>query len=219
VSVIKRAALDALVGLIGGTAGAGYADAAVPSLAQKVYPYVRDVGANEQTPYLALVAQGFTLNLRNPIDVGAPSGGLQMTQLGRFEGRVQIRLGAASDPERESLEDAVLGVFLAPEDSPGVVKLTTAAVDVGAQLSVMPAKCVYELTDDDWRDERVFEKKRFVFVNLRLTYPALVMRSGVYTLQHLYVRLSQDLGNTAGAAPFDQDEIHADGSVTTAQGA
>lgn len=118
--------------------------------------------------------------------------------VGRFEGTVQLRLGAATTDKRADLEEKVLSVFLRTPGHPGILFAEVPAVH--------DAIVAWELLDDAWQDEMAFEKKWFSILTVTMQLPALVTRDSVYTIDDLRTSLTEDLTTDAADLPASDVE-------------
>lgn len=114
-------------------------------------------------------------------------------EVGEFEGNVEIRVSATSKIQRETIEDAITNFFLSREYSPGVQVVTLPAVPVGGIATTYQANCAFALEDEEWREEMVFADKRFTFLDVEAWFPALVVRTGVATIQSLRLVMQADV--------------------------
>lgn len=129
--------------------------------------------------------------------------------VGRHEGTVQLRLGANTPDERWELEQKMIDLFLEPEHRPGV--LVTTIEDC------YDAVVVWELDDDEWRNEAVFTKEFFSLLTVRVQIPALVLRDSVYTIEDLRLSLTEDLHTAYSelpAASIETVQVDEDGNIT-----
>lgn len=115
-------------------------------------------------------------------------------EVGEFEGNIEIRVSARSKKERETIEDAILNWFLSREYTPGVQVTTLPSGQVvGGIATTYQANCAFSLEDEEWREEMVFSDKRFTFLDVEAWFPALVVRTGVATIQSLRLVMEADV--------------------------
>jgi hypothetical protein len=132
-------------------------------------------------------------------------------QVGTFEGTVELRATGRSPEEREAVQDAVTDAFLQRVGAPGVLVAYTEPVQISRQAVLYSAPAAFELSDEDWRDELVWAKRRYAFLTLDAQYPALVDRK-VPTIETLV--LSFDLDIEDPPVIDHEVQVHQDGSAT-----
>lgn len=115
-------------------------------------------------------------------------------EVGEFEGNVEIRVSATSKFQREQIEDTILNWFLARAYTPGVqVTTLPPGQTVGGIATTYQANCAFSLEDEEWREEMVFAAKRYTFLDVEAWFPALVVRTGVPTIQSLRLAMEADV--------------------------
>ncbi len=143
-----------------------------------------------------------------------PSEGLLVVQVGNHRADVQLRVGAATKYERALLEQKILNIFLSSELAPGVlITHPTQCEDLG------PFFCSWTLEDDQWGDEKAFDAEYYSEMTVEATIPALVTRSGVYTVFDLQVGVKAETAEIEEAATmaspgFELITVQADGTIT-----
>lgn len=132
-----------------------------------------------------------------------------LMNVGRHEGTVQLRLGAATHLQRMELEQKVLDVFLGQVGRPGIIVIPVPECH--------DAIVAWELDDDEWVNELAFANKWFSIMTVRVQIPALVVRESVYELSDLRVSLTEDLETDVADIPaseVDTVSIDEDGVLT-----
>lgn len=123
-------------------------------------------------------------------------------QVGEFEGSVEIRVCATSKIVRERLEDVVSNFFLSRPYTPGVqVTTLPSGMTVGGFATTYQANCAFSLDDEEWREEMAFTDKRFSFLGVDAWFPALVVRTGVHTIEQLVLVMEADVSTDVDAGP------------------
>lgn len=144
----------------------------------------------------------------------SPSDGLLVVQVGNHKADVQLRVGAGTKYQRALLEQKILNIFLSSELSPGVLTTRpTQCEDLG------PFFCSWTLEDDQWGDEKAFDAEYYSEMTVEATIPALVTRSGVYTIHDLQVGVKAETEEieekpTLASPGFELIKINRDGTIT-----
>lgn len=181
--MIKRACLDAL------------ADALRAALPPTVDVDVCAADWEEPTkfPAVRVLPGRFSLDTSQEEEVDDTQADKLFVQVGEFVGSVEVRVSARNRTQRENVEDYVLNWLLSPEWTPGTRTVLVSGVVVGGIATTYAAPCTFELTDEEWREEMAFSDKRFSFVDLQTTFPALAMRTQTYTIQDLRLVMEADI--------------------------
>lgn len=131
-------------------------------------------------------------------------------EVGEMEATVQMRLGAQNYARRAELEQAIMEkVFWADLEHPGVVAFPLEACH--------DALVAFELGDDEWEDEKAFDKKWYSILTVDAFLPALVTQKA-YTIEEVRLVLTEDLTTPIVTVPFSGKEtisIDEDGNMTT----
>lgn len=174
-----------------------------------------------QFPAVSVLPGKFTFDPWQEREVDDTQADKLFLEVGEFEGNVEIRVSARSRAQRELVEDAVLNYFLSRPLTPGVQTTTLPPVPVGGVATTYQATCAFALDDEEWREEMAFSDKRYTFLDVEAWFPALVVRSGVYTIQQLVLAFDADVNEVVGAspaptAPASEEDllIAADGTYT-----
>jgi hypothetical protein len=205
VSTIKRAALDAIAAAFQAQLGS------VPVKAIQA-AYEKDM----VHPSVQLLPKRFVFTAFQDEEVDDSVSDKNLVVVGAFEGQVELRVAALSKKEREDIQDQVWNALNQDEYRIGVLLAQTPAVKVaGTQfLYAATVSCVLPDSDgtEEWREEAVFESSRYSYVTLDFSYPALVSRAGVYTIDHLRVAFTEDL-TSDNPAISEEREINQDGTT------
>jgi hypothetical protein len=145
-------------------------------------------------PSLKVLPQSFTFTPLQELEVDDTNPDLLLSEVGEFEGMVEIRISARNLPEREAIQDAVMQAFLEPELSPGVITLATDPPIVNGVQLAKGTFVSFQLDSEDWRDELAFSKKRYTFLECTAQFPALIVRN-VKTINELILALEVDLND------------------------
>lgn len=121
-----------------------------------------------------------------------------LSKVGYFSGDVELRVYAKSGPKRDDLEEAIRQLFLAGvEDQPGLLRATTPQLVIGGVTTLATTTIACDLDNEDWREEFVFSRKRYSFIRVACEWPALIVRTGIPTIQQLQLQLALSLTATA----------------------
>lgn len=181
----------------------------VPELRGRINPGPCEATKMRQWPHLSIwpVSWGFHPDADGQVhcDLGRTRA---VFNVGRFEGTVQLRLGARTHKRRMDLEDKVTQAFLKTPQHPGII-----IIDVP---DCHDAVVCWELGDADWRNEAAFSKQWFSILAVTVQIPALVTRDGVYTMDDLRVTLTEDVDSEVASIPADEQwtvRVLEDGSI------
>ncbi len=145
-------------------------------------------------------------------DVFEPSPDKSVVNVGRHEGPVMLRLGAATLGERYELEQRLLDLFLGQIERPGILLTRVLSCPELGQFTA-----AWMLDEEDWDDELAFDRKFYAILTLTATIPALVTRCGVYKIQDLRLGLA-DFGVPATPSTFgdvaEVVRVNVDGTIT-----
>lgn len=121
-----------------------------------------------------------------------------LNQVGYFQGDVELRLYAQSKAQRNALEESLRQFFLAgTEDQPGLLRATTPQLVLGGVTTLATATISCDWTSEDWREEFVFARKRYSFIRATCEWPALIVRTGIPTIQQLQLQIAFSLDATS----------------------
>jgi len=183
-SVIRLRALQRL---------AAFIESAVPELSGVICGGQATPSHRLVFPSLAITAVRFTFYPDQATEHYAPANSTRAVfNVGRVEGTVQLRLGAATNAERYRLEQAISeAVWWADIDRPGIVLIDIPDCD-GARVA-------FEQDADEWQDERAFDREWYSTMTCALQMPALVAKLGVETIEEIRLQLTEDLTSAAPA--------------------
>lgn len=203
-SLVKRAMVDAFVAAF---------QAALPASLQID---VQGSGANweepSKFPALRIIpSEKFKFDPMQEQEIDDTQPDQLLVEVGDFEGMIELRAVGRNRKEREIIEDAVMNVLLGKEGTPGVLVAQTAPVTIGGFASLYQATVSMCLSDEEWRDEMVMDRKRYTFITLDAYYPALVTRANVYAINELVLAFNEDLNSDT---PEEEVLINEDGSTT-----
>jgi hypothetical protein len=186
----------------------------IPELKTKVCPSQASANKRMTFPHLAIQAIGFKYFPDQALGVHEPSATKLVVNVGRHEGIVQLRLGSAARQRRYDYEQRILDLFLSEPLHPGVLLTpVTSCTKLGDWMAS------WELEEDEWNDEMVFDNAWFSIMTITGQLPALVTRCGVHTIEQLRMGLTEDLTTEFDASSFDTSPdiervlINEDGSL------
>lgn len=120
----------------------------------------------------------------------SPSANTVVLNVGRHVQEIKLKLGSSSDFQRAELEQKIIDLFLVTEGHPGVLfTQLTDCEDLG------PFVAAWELEDEDWQDEKAFDRQYYSELTITGILPALVTRRGVYDMNQIL--LGVDIGVSA----------------------
>lgn len=202
--------------------------ACVDSLAaalKAALPPTVDVGAcaadwEEPTkfPAVRILPGKFTFDSWQEEEVDDTQADKLFLQVGEFVGNVEIRVSARSRREREVVEDLVTHYFLERPYTPGTQITILPEALVGGCVTSYKAFCAFTLEDSDWREEMVFSSKRFSFLDVEATFPALIVRKNVFTIEQLVLVLEADVRADVNVVPTDPTTIGGEDLIVNEDG-
>jgi len=143
----------------------------VPRLRGRVVPWPQPPGQKLKLASIALILVRTHFNPEQATEVYEPSPDEVVMRVGMHELTVQMRLTAATLPERAALEEQVLDLWLSSIGRPGI--LLTPVVSCPRFGSIT---CAWELEDATWEDEMAFDEKWWTTMVVTGQVPALVTR-------------------------------------------
>lgn len=140
----------------------------------------------------------------------------QAVEVGDFQGQIQIELGTVSTVLRETLEDRLLNAFLAGQSPdgfsrPGVLVAQLDQFLVGGTANLATVPVAYVLQQEAWQEELVFDLKRFSSLYIDVDMPALVVRTGVPTIESLVLAITNDLASNTPTTDAPQVSVDENG--------
>lgn len=160
-------------------------------------------------PVLAIHPRKYRAEWHSRTLVASPSSSSAIWKIGSWDALVKLRLGAATERERETLGEDVLACFFGDGTRPGFLRTV---VDTAHNQEI-----VWELEEDAWVDEFAFDKKWFSELLVTARIPILVRQDGVHDMTDLRLSLTSDLETEYAQLPAAQVEavrINADGTLT-----
>lgn len=133
-------------------------------------------------------------------------------EVGKHEAQIELRLGAKNHYQRAAIEEKLIHFFLRTPGSPGVV--------VHRIHDCFDALVAWELEDEEWEPEKIFDEKWYSILTITGQIPALVCRDDAYTINELQLGLTQDLSTAftnltiSTSSSVELVEIGEDGTVT-----
>lgn len=193
---------------------------AVPALEGRVCIGQASDSKVQSWPHLEIDPIRFTYLPYQADEVHDPGPGRVVLNVGVHQARVQLRLGAKTPGERWELEAQLLDLLLGGEDSdaagerPGVlVTPVTACPELGEFVAA------WELEEDEFQDAKAFDRQFYTIATVTGLIPALVTRTGAWTIDALHLGMTEDLEREITAATFYSDptmtvvEVREDGTL------
>mgnify|MGYP001565042282 CR=1 FL=1 len=185
----------------------------IPALAGKVRILHGEPEDDAAYPGLTILPRRFSFEPWQEDEVWTPLTSTEMvTEVGTFSGTVELRLLALSGPQREVNEERLTRLFLARAGAPGVLVLTLAALEIDETATLYSAPVAFTLEDGEWHEERVWDKRRYTYMTVGLTLPALV-RTTAPLIDLPILAINHDL---ASDVPVEQVEVTVNGGIIPA---
>lgn len=201
-SVLKLEALDRFAECI---------RAAVPELLD-ICPGPADAPARQMWPHLVINPVSFKYFPDQALDWKSVGASSLIVNVGRHEGLIQLRLGATTNYQRAEIEQKIIDLFLATPMHPGIILMDIPACN--------DARIAWELDGDEWQNERAFDKAWYSVMTVMLQLPALVTRTGAYTIRQLQLGITDKFDEVFSATTFNTSEkievvqVNANGTIT-----
>lgn len=135
--------------------------------------------------------------------------------VGDLHGSAEVRLGYASRAQRDQLEAQVLDAFLQDEDARAQVTVQLSSVVLPGGPTTFEPAVTFQLTEDGWVEEKVFDKRRYSSLYLEVVLPVLVRRSVVGEMDTLILAFTQDLDTDAADVATTKVSVADDGTLTS----
>lgn len=204
-----------------GLAGDG---TSVPAAARpRVTVGQEDPDAGPDYPQIVILPQRLTFEASLAVDeLDLTDEGLAANQavvdVGAWTGNLEIRVTAKDKPQRETIQAAIQALFMAGGTNPastkrGIIVTTTPALTFGATVTTYQAPCAFSIMGDQWNEELVFDKKRYTFMQVETSVPALVLWEGIYTIEEYHLALTHDM-DSVNPVLVDATIIDEDGNMT-----
>lgn len=190
--------------------------AAVPSVTATIEIQQAPSAVIEAFPNIAIIIPGkLVLDPAQRILQQDLGGGVVVWNVGAHEGPIQIRITAASKAERGTIEQTVIDLLLGREGSPGVLPVAITSTDLVQWVAA------FEYEDASWDDTRAQEREYEAIITCNAVIPALVVTSGVTSIDKLLLGFTEDFSSSFTPASFGPPlaalvQINADGSISPA---
>lgn len=152
-------------------------------------------------PMLAIDRGRFAYAVTQAEERYSPSPDRVVIDVGTHEGVVTLKLVSKNENVRGNLEQLILDLFLVQELAPGVL-LT--------QVDEIPAlgefTCAWELENETWRDEYLFDKPKESVLEITARIPALVTRRA-FTIEQLQVAFTEDFDSAFDETVATSDSV------------
>lgn len=110
--------------------------------------------------------------------------------VGYATGFWELRLVHRTPYAREELEQQVLDLFFETAGAPGYLAIELFPT-VNGRRSTVPLLCWFRLQEEEWSEEKGFEKKRFSYLDVEVELPRIVLRAGTRTADEVVVLVVQ----------------------------
>lgn len=166
-----------------------------------------------QFPSVALLGQTFAFMPSDPDYVSGddndPATPL-VTDVGEFDGILELQLYADSKPMRELYEQRIMNHFLAQRGSPGTIYVQLPALVINELTTLYAPVVKVRLDNEEWSEELSFEAKRYSFLDLTFAFPALTAETAP-AIDELHVAINHDLDSDEA---LEDVIVNEDGSVS-----
>lgn len=201
---------------------ASYIATAIPALNSNVKTGQDGPETNFNPPAVRLMFETLTFSPENFQEeyFATPDDGKIVYDVGEWDGLLRIELWCSSKPERETLEQAILDLFLSFDNwTPGTISLMTPNLTINQYVSMYAAQIKIWLDQEEWQEEMSFEGHRYTFMTVPISFPALTSASAV-TMTELDVVFSSDIEvvitNSSQVPATDKVWVQEDGSTKQA---
>lgn len=141
-------------------------------------------------PALVIDAVRFRFEADQDWEVFEPTPDKLVENVGRHVATVQLRLAVATAGERYDYQDKLTNLFLSTPGHAGILLTrVTACEALGAFVAA------WEMDDDEWQDEKVFDSVFWDVMTLTGQIPALVTREGVFRIDDLRLGLTHEFAD------------------------
>jgi hypothetical protein len=188
---------------------------AIPELKGKVCVGQQGAGHDLAFPHLTLDPTKMRYVPDQADESAEPAPNTVVMNVGRHEGILQIRIGAASLFQRYELEQKVIDLFLETPLHPGIIFSQVTSCPTLGQFTA-----AWELDEDEWQDMAAFSNQFYSMITCLAIIPALVTRREAYTIKQLQLGLTHDFNTAFDEVSFNDDppvevvQINQDGSIT-----
>ena len=195
-SIVKQAAIVALADHFKGVFGPEMPD---------IYANAVDPDKGDCFPSLVISSIGpFSFEPFDPDELDTTPSTVTI-HLGYWTGKFQLQLGAKSAKLRAELGDRILTEFYKSPGRSGVLVLQLTGFEVGGIPFAPQLPIGYQLGQDSWEDEMVFERKRYENLDVEVEIPALVTWNNTYDINTLVLSFTNDL--TTDVADLDKEQV------------
>lgn len=184
----------------------------IPALADAHVGHA-DPEDKDSTPCAVILPGRFTFEAHLGVDELAAGEGedFALLDVGCWDGTLELRIAAKNQPQREVLEQKVTNLFMSAKRR-GVLVLQTPPLVVNDQITLYAAPVAFSLMSSSWAEEMVWEKKRYSYITLAMSYPALIAETETGTIESYHSALTEDL---VSASPvYEALATDEDGNLT-----
>lgn len=150
-------------------------------------------------------------------------GGQPVVEVGDLRGIVRIDVATNYAPEREVIEDVILGAFNQDDTALGRLMATMADVSIAGVATSIDWPVAFLLGDEaGWREEMAFSDKRGSFLQVGLDVSVLILKKDAALITQLVAAISSDLttavlvpADTANLQDLEQVLINDDGTLSS----
>ena len=187
---------------------------AIPALRGKVCDDAAPPTHNLELPSLAIETTRSVYWPDQESEQYEPSPSSVVINVGRHVLDIKLLLNTATTYQRALIEQQLLDLFFSIEGHPGVFfSQLTDCENLG------PFIASWELQEETWKNERVFDRQAGSEIKINGIIPALTTRQGVYNMDQIQLGLNvgRDVDLSTDQPDFDTVEIvtiNADGTLS-----
>lgn len=189
----------------------GAIESAVTTLANKVDVYQALPEIDPVPPTLAILPGRMEFEPFQEDYLWGEDTTRELVEVGALSGTWELRLLAKSIPERETIEDLVMNVFMQRPGAPGTLVVSLASLVVRGVTTGYSAPITFTLDSEAFREEFAFSNKRWSYLDLAVSIPLLVLRDAVYDMDSLRLAFTEDLDSSS--PDTDEVEVEDDGGL------
>jgi hypothetical protein len=147
-------------------------------------------------------------------EVDSATDNVVVLSVGSLDGTAELRIGARTQAEREALEPLVSDLFLQTEGARGAFTISLGTITLPGGATAYQPRVTFHISDEDWIEEKVFDKRRYASLFLDVSLPVLVRRDVVGDMDTLILAFTQDLTTDADDVDTDAVVVDEDGNLS-----
>ena len=181
-------------------------EAGVHELAGRVTPWLPN--RTPSRPRLAVIPVSSRFIPNQAEEVHDPAPDSVVMNVGWHEALVQMRLEHDTPEQRIEVQDKILGLFLERTGSPGVLVTQAVAAPFGTFIAS------WELEEDAWNDDEIFNNEYESLITVTGHIPALVVRREAYRIRDLRLGIAHEMNVEWTDPAVSVVRVNGDGTIT-----